>query len=54
MNKSERKKTGFAAMTPEKRRAVAAKGGRNAKTRHKWTPDEARAAGSKGGRAKKK
>lgn len=45
-------KRGFAAMTPEKQRAIASKGGRVAHERgkaHEFTPDEARVAGRKGG-----
>src|SRR5229473_3120957 len=45
---------GFAAMDPEKQRAIASKGGRAAHakgTAHEFTPDEARAAGRKGGQA---
>jgi uncharacterized protein len=47
-------KRGFSAMDPEKRRAIASKGGSalHAKgTAHKFTSEEARVAGSKGGRA---
>lgn len=43
---------GFAAMSPEKQRAIAAKGGRAAHrkgTAHQWTREEAARAGSKGG-----
>lgn len=43
---------GFAALTPEKRREIAAKGGRaahEAGTAHEFTRDEASAAGKKGG-----
>ena len=38
---------GFAAMTPEKLRAIASMGGKAAhllETAHEWTPEEARAA----------
>lgn len=45
-------KRGFAAMSPEKRREIAASGGKSARNRHRWTSEEARAAGMKGGRAK--
>jgi len=44
---------GFASMTLERRREVAAKGGRNAHRLgrgHEWTPAEAAKAGRKGGR----
>ncbi len=43
---------GFASMSPEKKREIAAKGGRAAHalgTAHKWTPEEAAEAGRKGG-----
>lgn len=43
---------GFAAMSPDKQRSIAAKGGRAAHrkgTAHQWTPEEAARAGSKGG-----
>ena len=46
---------GFAGMTPEQRREIAAKGGRAAQragTAHRWTRDEAAAAGRKGGGAR--
>ncbi|CAN5240312.1 hypothetical protein BH09BAC2_BH09BAC2_22310 [soil metagenome] len=49
---SQTVKTGFAAMDPERRRAVAAKGGRAAHlsgNAHEFTTDEAREAGRKGG-----
>ena len=48
------KKRGFAAMDPEKQRAIARKGGKAAHdkgTAHEFTPDEARHAGRKGGHA---
>lgn len=44
---------GFGAMTPEKQREIASKGGRasHAKgTAHEWTSEEARKAGRIGGR----
>lgn len=47
------KKRGFAAMTPEKQRELASKGGKAAHekgTAHEFTIEEARVAGSKGGR----
>ena len=50
-NKSTR---GFAAMDPEKQRAIASKGGKAAHakgTAHRFTPAEASEAGRKGGRA---
>ena len=43
---------GFAAMSTEKQKEIASKGGRAAHekgTAHEWTPDEARSAGRKGG-----
>ena len=45
---------GFAAIDPEKRRAIASKGGKAAHlagTAHKFTTAEASAAGKKGGTA---
>lgn len=47
-------KRGFAAMTAEKQRGIASKGGRaahEAGTAHEWTAKEASDAGKKGGRA---
>ena len=44
--------TGFARLTPDERRTVAASGGRAAHAygkAHQWTLDEARAAGRLGG-----
>ena len=46
-------KRGFAAMTPEKRRLIAALGGKAAHekgTAHEWTVEEAREAGKIGGK----
>ena len=46
---------GFAAMSPEKQREIASKGGRVAHEKgaaHQWTADEAREAGRKGGTAR--
>ncbi len=43
---------GFAAMTPERRREIASKGGRSAQDSgvgHRFTSDEARDAGRRGG-----
>jgi len=43
---------GFASMAPEKRRAIASKGGKAAHekgTAHEFTAEEAREAGRKGG-----
>lgn len=45
-------KRGFAALSPEQRRAVAASGGRAAQASgrgHRFTSEEARVAGAKGG-----
>ena len=45
---------GFAAMTPEKQREIARKGGKAAHEQgvaHEFTPEEAREAGRKGGMA---
>jgi uncharacterized protein len=42
---------GLAAMSLEKRREIASKGGRTSQSRgtaHQWTPEEASAAGKKG------
>lgn len=47
-----RSKRGFAAMSPEKQREIASKGGRAAHqkgTAHEFTPEEARIAGRRGG-----
>ena len=52
--KPKKKRRGFAAMSPEKQREIASKGGRSAHqkgTAHQFTSDEAREAGTKGGRA---
>lgn len=46
------KPMGFAAMSPEKHRAISRLGGRavhESGRGHKWTSETARAAGSKGG-----
>lgn len=43
---------GFAALTPDKRREIASRGGKMAHiagTAHQWTQEEARIAGRKGG-----
>ncbi len=42
---------GLAAMSPERRREIASKGGRTSQARgtaHQWTPEEASEAGKKG------
>jgi hypothetical protein len=47
-----RERRGFAAMTPDKQREIARRGGRAAHkkgTAHEFNADEARAAGRKGG-----
>lgn len=47
-----RKLRGFALLTPERRREISSKGGKNAHangTAHRWTPEQAREAGRKGG-----
>ena len=49
---TDKKKRGFAAMSPEKQREIASKGGRAAHqkgTAHEFDSGEARAAGRKGG-----
>jgi general stress protein YciG/hemerythrin-like domain-containing protein len=51
---SDRQKRGFAAMSPEKQRAIAQKGGQAAHgkgTAHEFSPEEARRAGHLGGKA---
>ena len=48
------KKRGFAAMSPEKRREIASRGGKKAHEKgkaHQFTKAEAKEAGSKGGKA---
>ena len=52
--KPKKKRRGFAAMSPEKQREIASKGGKSAHqkgTAHQFTSEEARQAGTKGGRA---
>lgn len=47
----KKSKRGFAAMSPEKHREIATRGGKSAHakgTAHKWNSEEARAAGRKG------
>ncbi len=47
-----RKPRGFAAMSPEMRRIIAAMGGQSTQRlgrAHRWTPAEAKLAGAKGG-----
>lgn len=46
-----RRPRGLAAMSLERRREIASKGGRTSQARgtaHQWTPEEASAAGKKG------
>jgi general stress protein YciG len=46
-------KRGFASMSPERQRQIAAEGGRTAHRlglAHEWTKEEAREAGKKGGK----
>lgn len=50
--KKKSKPRGFAALSPEQRREIAAKGGRTAQRKgvaHRWTAAEAVEAGRKGG-----
>jgi len=47
-----KKKRGFTALSPDRRREVAALGGKTAQQRgtaHRWTKEEAQQAGRKGG-----
>lgn len=49
----EKRRRGFAAMSPEKQRLIAQRGGQMAHRKgvaHVWNVDEARAAGKKGGK----
>jgi general stress protein YciG len=53
----EKKRRGFAAVSPETMREIARKGGRAAHekgTAHEWTSSEAREAGKLGGAAGKR
>jgi general stress protein YciG len=50
--KPQKQRKGFAAMSPEKQREAASKGGKAAHalgTAHKWTPEKAAEAGRIGG-----
>ena len=50
-----KKNRGFAAMDPDKQRAIASQGGKTAHTRgtaHRFSPAEAAKAGKKGGMAR--
>jgi general stress protein YciG len=52
--KPKKKRRGFAAMSPEKQKEIASKGGKSAHakgTAHQFTSEEAREAGTKGGKA---
>ena len=54
MGEAKKKKRGFAAMSPEKRREIASKGGKAANekgTGYRFTPETARKAGRIGGRS---
>ena len=54
MGRSLARPRGFAAMSPEKQRAIASLGGKQAHakgTAHQWDTAEAQAAGRKGGQA---
>lgn len=56
-NEQPQTKRGFAAMSPEKKREIASKGGKAAHalgTAHRWTTEEAQAAGRKGGAVAKR
>lgn len=46
----QKRKQGFACMTLEQRKAIASKGGKAAKNRHRFTKEEAAIHGSKGGK----
>lgn len=50
---TEKKKSGFAAMDPERQREISSQGGKAAHEQgkaHVWTREEAVAAGRKGGK----
>ena len=52
MEEQPKKRQGFAALTLEKRKEIAASGGRKAQLNgyaHRWTREQAREAGRKGG-----
>jgi hypothetical protein len=49
------KRKGFASMSPDERKVIAAQGGKTAHAQgraHKWSPEEARAAGKKSAEAR--
>ncbi len=51
LHQTHRRARGLAAMSPERRREIASKGGRTSQARgtaHQWTAEEASAAGKKG------
>lgn len=51
METTTKRPRGLAAMSPERRREIASKGGRTSQARgtaHQWTAEEASAAGKKG------
>jgi uncharacterized protein len=51
LQSNDRRARGLAAMSPERRREIASKGGRTSQARgtaHQWTAEEASAAGKKG------
>jgi general stress protein YciG len=51
LHNNAKRMRGLAAMSPERRREIASKGGRTSQARgtaHQWTPEEASAAGKKG------
>ncbi len=51
LQRSAGRARGLAAMSPERRREIASKGGQTSQSRgtaHQWTPEEASAAGKKG------
>lgn len=57
MKTAEKRRMGFAAMTPEKQREIASRGGKAAHASghaHQWTVETAAAAGRKGGSATKR
>lgn len=54
---TNKQKRGFAAISPEKQKEIAKKGGRTAHQKgvaHQWDSNQAREAGKKGGLARKR
>jgi len=54
MSEEIKKRKGFAALSPERRKEIARQGGKKAQETgraHRWTSDEAREAGRKGGKS---